>query len=602
MKRTILFSAILAALLAGCTMAEPEASVQSGNNGSLVEFIARTGDQTKVSVQMGEESPLLAWEEGDQIGIYDLAEDASHNYRYNVKLTENAAECNLVPESVKEAYYGTEEEQNFYAYYPYNGEAQSKACEFPVVMPRAQIQAANDNIDHLRAINFMAAQTTVTDGGAAALAFESVFAYIELSLTLEQDANVKIKQLRLKSTSAPLATEQGSIDLTSGTIVPVTAESEVVLAFTENIVLNATDAQKGYLMVLPGKHTEGALSLEVVALDNSVATYPLPAVTFKPNGFYQHSQTVSVEDFVQSSPFDVAAESLTGKVGEPVNFTISGVADAIDLFTGEEGHDYAWRNKDREEYDTQLLFSFTSQYQSGGGIEEHPDLFHIKLSQDFSGNYTEEDILAATWTDITELFTLPDHVSAGSEWKDITNSGVADLAPYIDKNKEVYIGMFYHINEFQSGGTGRTIIYVVNMLVESVSAEGVVTTLQDETTSEYCNLIHGESYANDTSKKSEFFTGKNYYGSGVPYFRFFSDFKPVGDRYAYMVTVPFKLQGTNLGPDKPIVIQSATDAPIEGYSYIFNEAGTYEVVFVAYGTSLTGEPTEIVKSFTITIE
>lgn len=599
MKRTILFSAILAALLAGCTMAEPEASVQSGNNGSLVEFVARTGDQTKVSVQMGEETPLLAWEEGDQIGIYDLAEDASRNYCYNVNLTENAAECTLVPESVKEAYYGTEEEQNFYAYYPYDGEAQSKACEFPVVIPRAQIQAANDNIDHLRDINFMVAQTTVTDGGAAALVFESVFAYVQFSLTLEQDANVKIKQLRLKSTSAPLATEQGSIDLTSGSIVPITAESEVVVAFTENIVLNATDAQKGYLMVLPGKHAEGALSLEVVALDNSVATYPLPAVTFKSNGFYQHSQTVSVEDFVQSTPFDVAAESLTGKVGEPVNFTISGVADAIDLFTGEEGHDYELRNTDKYLFES-LTMSFNTGYVNGDDI--NPELFRIKLSQDFSGKYTEEDILAATWTDITERFTLPEAVTSSSS--NYTESGVVDITPYMgDATKECVIGLFFRVTGIPAdekvSGHGRTQVFVSQFRVNSVAEDGTTTSLIDNANAKNATMVLGDEYANDQEKNYPQFKNNSTLGN---YAWFSSMFQPAEHMYAYMITNPVAPLYTNLGPDQPIVVQSATDAPIEGYSYIFNEAGTYEVVFVAYGTSLTGEPTEIVKSFTITIE
>lgn len=599
MKRTILFSAILAALLAGCTMAEPEASVQSGNNGSLVEFVARTGDQTKVSVQMGEETPLLAWEEGDQIGIYDLAEDASRNYCYNVNLTENATECTLAPESVKEAYYGTEEEQNFYAYYPYDGEAQSKACEFPVVIPRAQIQAANDNIDHLRDINFMVAQTTVTDGGAAALVFESVFAYVQLSLTLEQDANVKVKQLRLKSTSAPLATEQGSIDLTSGSIVPITAESEVVVAFTENIVLNATDAQKGYLMVLPGKHAEGALSLEVVALDNSVATYPLPAVTFKSNGFYQHSQTVSVEDFVQSTPFDVAAESLTGKVGEPVNFTISGVADAIDLFTGEEGHDYELRNTDKYVFES-LTMSFNTGYVNGDDI--NPELLRIKLSQDFSGQYTEEDVLAATWTDITERFTLPEAVTSSSS--NYTESGVVDITPYMgDATKECVIGLFFRVTGIPAdekvSGHGRTQVFVSQFRVNSVAEDGTTTSLIDNANAKNATMVLGDEYANDQEKNYPQFKNNSTLGN---YAWFSSMFQPAEHMYAYMITNPVAPLYTNLGPDKPIVVQSATDAPIEGYSYIFNEAGTYEVVFVAYGTSLTGEPTEIVKSFTITIE
>ena len=69
-----------------------------------------------------------------------------------------------------------------------------------------------------------------------------------------------------------------------------------------------------------------------------------------------------------------------------------------------------------------------------------------------------------------------------------------------------------------------------------------------------------------------------------------------------MVTNPVTPKRTSLGADTPIVVQSATDNAATSYAYIFTEAGTYEVVVVGYGKTITGEDKEVVKNFTITIE
>lgn len=599
MKRTILFPTLLAVLLAGCTMVEPN-TAEGAADDSLVRFTATTADNTKVSISVGEESPLLAWESGDKVGIFDLAEDASRNYCYNVLTTEEAAVCNLLPDRTQKAYYGTNEEQTFYAYSPYDAEASEMACEFPLSLPRVQTQSASGDIQHLRGLNFMTAQTTVTDGGAANLDFQSAFAFVRFDVLLSEAYDVNIKQLRLKSTAAPLAMASGTIDLTSGYILPIEAESDVTLAVEDYLVINSSEAQQGYMMVLPGSHAEGTLSIEVVAIDNSVATVSLPAVTFKANGYYEREVSLSIDDFVQSNPFDVTTASLSGRVGEPVLFSFSGVADAIDLFTGEEGHDFDLRNTDRYSYDSGLTLSFNSSWVNGDDI--NPELFRVKLSQDFSGEYTEEEVLSATWTDITDLFTLPTEVTGSSS--NYVEAGEVNLISKIDVAKSCYIGLFYRVTGIPAdekvSGHGRTQIFVSRFNVNSVAEDGTITSLiAEDAIANNATMILGDEYANDQEKNYPSFKKNNTLGN---YAWFSSMFQPAENMYAYMVTKAVAPVSYNLGPDKPIVVQSATDSPVSEYSYIFNEAGTYEVVFVAHSVSLTGEAVEKVKTFTITIE
>lgn len=594
MKRVI-FSIGIAALLCGCYN---DYSVGGSIEGAQ-EFVATTA-LSRVSVESGEVAPMLKWEAGDKVGIFDRADNAKFNYGYDVNALEGGVECILTPTDASKVHYGTNgKATTYYAYYPFNEQASGEAQNFPVKLPRVQTQRSAGDISHLADLNFMMAEPLTVESGAANLCFGSAFAFVKVDLSLGEDVSVPVKQLRLKSTSAMLSAEIATIDLTTegGAIVVGDGSGEIVVALEENAILSQSTPHSFYLMALPGKHTAGTLTAEVVAVNNAVASVELPAVEFKANRYYTQSVSVTLDDFVDAEPFEINTPALTGAVGEPVTFSFSGVADAIDLYTGEVGHDYDWKDKERFVKDG-LKFSFISQYQSGTLI--YDDLFRIKVSSDFSGVYTEEEVLDATWTDITDRFTLPDHISAGSAWKDITPAGETDLSEFVPNSGNLYIGMFYHVLPVSEDPGGRTIVYVPSIVVNGYNDEGSYA-IQDVISESNCHLIVGESYNGDTTNVPKFFTNNNY-GSGTTYFRFFSAFKPADDLYAYMVTSPVTPNRTSLGTDTPIVVQSATDNSVSSFEYIFNEAGTYTVVIVGYTKELTGETKENKKTFTITIE
>ena len=594
MMKRVIFSIGIAALLCGCYN---DYSVGGSIEGAQ-EFVATTA-LSRVSVESGEVAPMLKWEAGDKVGIFDRADNAKFNYGYDVNALEGGVECILTPTDASKVHYGTKgKATTYYAYYPFNEQASGEAQNFPVKLPRVQTQRSAGDISHLADLNFMMADPLTVESGAANLCFGSAFAFVKVDLSLGEDVSVPVKQLRLKSTSAMLSAEIATIDLTTegGAIVVGDGSGEIVVALEENAILSQSTPHSFYLMALPGKHTAGTLTAEVVAVNNAVATVELPAVEFKANRYYTQSVSVTLDDFVDAEPFEINTPALTGAVGEPVTFSFSGVADAIDLYTGEVGHDYEWKDTERFVKDG-LKFSFISQYQSGTLI--YDDLFRIMVSSDFSGVYTEEKVLDANWIDITDRFTLPDHISAGSDWKDLTPAGETDLSEFVPNSGNLYIGMFYHVLPISEDPGGRTVVYVPSIVVNGYNNEGSYV-IQDVISESNCHLIMGESY-DDDPKKCQFFTNNNY-GSGTTYFRFFSDFRPTEDRYAYMVTSPVTPNRTSLGTDTPIVVQSATDNSVSSFEYIFNEAGTYTVVIVGYTKTLTGETKENKKTFTITIE
>ena len=594
MMKRVIFSIGIAALLCGCYN---DYSVGGSIEGAQ-EFVATTA-LSRVSVESGEVAPMLKWEAGDKVGIFDRADNAKFNYGYDVNALEGGVECILTPTDASKVHYGTKgKATTYYAYYPFNEQASGEAQNFPVKLPRVQTQRSAGDISHLADLNFMMADPLTVESGAANLCFGSAFAFVKVDLSLGEEVSVPVKQLRLKSTSAMLSAEIATIDLTTegGAIVVGDGSGEIVVALEENAILSQSTPHSFYLMALPGKHTAGTLTAEVVAVNNAVATVELPAVEFKANRYYTQSVSVTLDDFVDAEPFEINTPALTGAVGEPVTFSFSGVADAIDLYTGEVGHDYEWKDTERFVKDG-LKFSFISQYQSGTLI--YDDLFRIMVSSDFSGVYTEEKVLDANWIDITDRFTLPDHISAGSDWKDLTPAGETDLSEFVPNSGNLYIGMFYHVLPISEDPGGRTVVYVPSIVVNGYNNEGSYV-IQDVISESNCHLIMGESY-DDDPKKCQFFTNNNY-GSGTTYFRFFSDFRPTEDRYAYMVTSPVTPNRTSLGTDTPIVVQSATDNSVSSFEYIFNEAGTYTVVIVGYTKTLTGETKENKKTFTITIE
>lgn len=596
MKRVI-FSIGIAALLCGCYN---DYSVGGSIEGAQ-EFVATTA-LSRVSVESGEVAPMLKWEAGDKVGIFDRADNAKFNYGYDVNALEGGVECILTPTDASKVHYGTNgKATTYYAYYPFNEQASGEAQNFPVKLPRVQTQRSAGDISHLADLNFMMANPLTVESGAANLCFGSAFAFVKVDLSLGEEASVPVKQLRLKSTSAMLSAEIATIDLTTegGAIVVGDGSGEIVVALEENAILSQSTPHSFYLMALPGKHTAGTLTAEVVAVNNAVATVELPAVEFKANRYYTQSVSVTLDDFVDADPFEINTPALTGAVGEPVTFSFSGVADAIDLYTGEYGHDYEWKDKDRYIIES-LNMSFNTGYVNGDDL--NPDLFRIKLSQDFSGQYTEEDVLAANWNDITEHFTLPEAVTSSSS--NYIESGVVDITPHMgDATKECVIGLFFRVTgipeDEKVSGHGRTQIFVSQFRVNSVAEDGTTTLLIDNANANNATMVLGDEYANDQEKNYPQFKNNSTLGN---YAWFSSMFQPLENMYAYMITNPVAPLYTNLGPDKPIVIQSATDAPIEGYSYIFNEAGTYTVVIVGYTKELTGETKENKKTFTITIE
>ena len=104
--------------------------------------------------------------------------------------------------------------------------------------------------------------------------------------------------------------------------------------------------------------------------------------------------------------FEVSTRSETFKAGEPVRFDFDGNPDFISFYSGERGNAYAYKDKDRI-VETEMTFSFMTTTTAGTSGYPNPARVPVCYSTEFSGEYTEEAVRAATWIDITDLFSMP---------------------------------------------------------------------------------------------------------------------------------------------------------------------------------------------------
>jgi hypothetical protein len=101
--------------------------------------------------------------------------------------------------------------------------------------------------------------------------------------------------------------------------------------------------------------------------------------------------------------FTVSAAAATFKLSDSVEFNLTGNPDNIVFYSGEPGYKYDERLDFNSDKGT-LIYRFASNSRSGATL---PRNISVLVSTDFNGQYDEENVKAAEWTDITARATLP---------------------------------------------------------------------------------------------------------------------------------------------------------------------------------------------------
>ena len=584
---------------------------------------------TRTEVGTNDDRTLaITWAEADEVGIYGRKDDRSSgdNYAYTATpYKSDATRCSFSASDTYQLFTWTKNAaQGFYDYYPYTkiDDRTPNPEAHPFSLPALQTQSEGNSPAHIARYGLMtAAPVNIPAGtvseGAIQFNFANIFSIVELRFKMTADcaiASVPVKQVRLLSDAAALAIPAGTIDLTR-TIdpeaeLPVVGEEEsqsLTLTFDTNLAVTKTDYVSAYLVAAPGTHPAGTLRLEITAIDNSIYGYTIPEqVTLHPNRHYTKSYELSLDEFILSDEFEAEIPVLSCKVGEPLTVSMTGIADRVDFWSGEEGHDYAYAEKDRMQ-EPDMTMNFMMLLNSG--TQRHPA--KVMYSTDFDGTMTQEGILAATWTDVSDRFDMtkpihgvdPGYPAAGASTKPY-DAGTADCTDWFSgEGNSCWIAFFYHVDKFDANytdpetgtaGNGRTYFYSYDMWVRAqYKSESSYTEIYRQKYAEgvsdpgYPTFVQGSTF--DSGDAANPFRLLSY--TGYPYvLRLGAAFRPTVDKDSYLVMPKLtRPEAKNVGKDSPFVIKASDDEQPASYQYTFTAPGTYEVAVVGTVQTLGGE-------------
>lgn len=280
------------------------------------------------------------------------------------------------------------------------------------------------------------------------------------------------------------------------------------------------------------------------------------------------------KDNVENPTFDVRTERTEYAVGDSIVFNMSGYADIVTFYSGEEGYEYQY--KDRTEYSGGALkLNFSSQVLYG----TQENNLRLLYSTDFSGTYDATNVEAATWIDISDRFVWGTAAAGGLGTR--TASGDVDISDIAVSGKPIYFA-FKYVGQPNTSRTMRTWrIYDFNLMNELPN--GNALTIATRPTAGWIAV--------DVADPSNVWTFSN---ATMIYFA------PQGSLiYTEDWAITGALFPNKVSPDIATPIKSYLDT-MKDFKYAFNSAGSYKVTFVATNANNNGI-SPVVKQLDITI-
>src|SRR5690606_21133017 len=321
----------------------------------------------------------------------------------------------------------------------------------------------------------------------------------------------------------------------------------------------------------------------------------------------------------------VGTESSSYKVGEEITFTFQGHADLISFCSGEDFNDYAFKDGRVVDVATGgVKLDFRSSVQNG----EQTDQLSVWASTDFNGGDDLASIKAATWTDITDRFTL----GTSSTFIESTTQDLSDLAV---KGKPLYIAFKYLTKPQKDNGLSSTWYIESFALTSGIELGGAPLLLTDQVNAGFKTVAEdpentpvrtsisatritmiGNIYKDPADPmydpENPIFDPENpiydpesdlYDPDAVrPEFVPYDPASPYNDplREHWVVSKGISLTQVDLGPDWSNPIKGISNSKMEEFTYTYTEPGTYKAYFVASNTNID-DSKQIVREITITI-
>ena len=304
--------------------------------------------------------------------------------------------------------------------------------------------------------------------------------------------------------------------------------------------------------------------------------------------------TTSCEDdfySVSEPDFNVSLDKPVVRVGERAVFNFEGSADIISAYLGEEGNTYEYHDQARILPAT-MWMSFMMKTSSGTNGNPNPARVPLYYSTDFSGNYTLEDVKAATWVEISDRFKMPTDV--GQQ----VSSGSVQINDLFDEKGKIYLALFYHLQAYDTAkaNNGRTLWQVLNFMIEGKTDKesGV---LYDGNNAGW-QFVYEAGYDGCTGGYQTSCSLPDVNATRV---LLRAEFKPSEDHKVWAISAPIeKQEDVNLGFDRPVAVKAYADPTMKSYYHIYNTPGEYDVTFIGVNANAGGRH-EVVRQTTIKV-
>ncbi|WP_119080540.1 DUF5017 domain-containing protein [Chitinophaga alhagiae] len=269
----------------------------------------------------------------------------------------------------------------------------------------------------------------------------------------------------------------------------------------------------------------------------------------------------------------------SGNEVKQVTFGFSGDAQIVSFYPGIMGNDYSYREGRMLDIKG-LLSSFSTTLNNG----TQENQLSVLVSSDFNGTYDIGNIRAATWTDITDRFTLNSRNASAS-----LPSGTKDVKDLLVEGKPFYYA-FRYICKPQSVHGANSTWRIRAFSLESQTDLGTVP-LASLTTADWQLINEGAVVDPGRGAVIESSGAIRLNGNHL---------HKEEDTESWAVSKGFVLAKTDMGPDRPIAIKSVINPRLTTYAFNYTAPGTYKVAFIASNTSYEGQYS-VVREIEITV-
>lgn len=278
--------------------------------------------------------------------------------------------------------------------------------------------------------------------------------------------------------------------------------------------------------------------------------------------------------------FDVTVDKTVFKTNEEVMFHFKGNPDMISFYSGEMYNDYAHRES-RITTLEKVIVNFRNAYPTMTGDFHNPD-FKVLVSTDFNNSYSYENLVNATWHDITSEFT---YGTSGT----YVESGDYNISQLYEEGKPLYFAFRYScLPQIENGAPRRRAIQSVQFLGDGVFP------IEDMVSTDFRFVEQSEDAVTASTITATTITF-NGYGRSVP-----TDPDPATDTWAVSKALDLPTTIDN-GPDRAVAIKGNKEPALQNHIHTFTEPGEYTVTFLGINANIGGYK-EVVKQIKITIE